>query len=148
MLANRYYEITCRQSLVVLNPEGDICMKVIRIIFSLLPIPFLFHYYEYNRHLAKQEAVLLFPGFLLFMIVVGILMRKNKLPLLLTIGMLMTIISLLFGNLFIVDDGSWFKPFGRDVAIIFISIVYILGQSIVRWISRPLSTEKKGKRMD
>ncbi|MFD1609073.1 hypothetical protein [Oceanobacillus luteolus] len=113
-------------------------MKIIQIIFSLFPIPFLFHYYEYNSHLAKQEAVFLFPGFLLFIIIVGILMRKIKLSLFLAFSILMTIISLLLGNLFIVDDGSWFKPFGRDVAIIFISIVYILGQSIVRWISRPI----------
>lgn len=118
-------------------------MKANQIIFSLLPIPFLFHFYEYNSHLVKQEAVLLFPAFLLFITIVGIQLRKVKLPLFLGINILMTIISLMLGYFFIADDGSWFKPFGRDVAIIFISVVYILGQLIVRWISKPVSTDKE-----
>jgi glycogen debranching enzyme len=54
----------------------------------------------------------------------------------------MTVISLILGYFFIVDNGSWFKPFGRDVAIIFISVIYILGQLIIRWISKALSTDK------
>jgi hypothetical protein len=118
-------------------------MKANQIILSLLPIPFLFHFYEYNSHLVKQEAVLLFPAFLLFIIIVGIQLRKVKLPLFLGINILMTIISLMLGYFFIADDGSWFKPFGRDVAIIFISVVYILGQLIVRWISKAVSTDKE-----
>jgi len=38
------------------------------------------------------------------------------------------------------DDGSWFKPFGRDFAIIFVSVVYILGQLIIRGISKAIFT--------
>ncbi|WP_458413259.1 hypothetical protein ACNQFZ_21200 [Schinkia sp. CFF1] len=118
-------------------------MKANQIILSLLPIPFLFHFYEYNSHLVKKEAVLLFPAFLLFIIIVGIQLRKVKLLLFLGINILMTIISLLLGYFLIADDGSWFKPFGRDVAIIFISVVYILGQLIIRWISKAVTTDKE-----
>ncbi len=52
----------------------------------------------------------------------------------------MTVIYLLLGYFFIVDDGSWFKPFGRDFAIIFISIVYMLGQLIIRGTTRGIGT--------
>lgn len=117
-------------------------MKANQIILSLLPIPFLFHFYEYNSHLVKQEPVFLFPAFLLFIILVGIQLRKVQLPLFFGINILMTIISMLLGYFFIEDDGSWFKPFGRDVAIIFISVVYILGQIIVRSISKAVLSNK------
>jgi peptidoglycan/LPS O-acetylase OafA/YrhL len=117
-------------------------MKVIQFILALLPIPFLFHFYEYNSHLERQEATLLFPLFLLFIIIVGIQLRKVRLSLFLGINIIMTVISLILGYFFIVDNGSWFKPFGRDVAIIFISVIYILGQLIIRWISKALSTDK------
>lgn len=118
-------------------------MKAYQIILSLLPIPFLFHFYEYNSHLVKQEAVLLFPAFLLFIVIVGIQLRKIKLSLFLGMNILMTILSLILGYFYIADDGSWFKPFGRDVAIIFTSVVYILGQLIVRWISKNVTTDKE-----
>lgn len=58
----------------------------------------------------------------------------------------MTVISLIFGYYLIVDDGGWFKPFGRDGAIIFISIIYILGQLIVREVSKQVHTNRHRKR--
>ena len=117
-------------------------MRVIQITLALLPIPFLFHFYEYNSHLEKQEAILLFPTFLLFIIIVGIQLRKVKLPILFGMNIIMTVISLILGYFFIVDDGSWFKPFGRDIAIILTSVIYILGQLIIRWIGKAVSTDK------
>jgi len=105
-------------------------------ILSLFPVPFLFHFYEYNSHLARQHADFLFPIFLVFIIVVGISSRNIKLPLFFGLNFIMTVISLIFGYFFIVDDGGWFKPFGRDAAIIFVSIIYILGQLIIRVFSK------------
>jgi hypothetical protein len=118
-------------------------MKVIQIIFALLPIPFLFHFYEYNSHLERQDATPLFPLFLLFIIIVGIQLRKIGLSYFLGINIIMIVISLILGYFFIVDDRSWFKPFGRDISIIFISVIYILGQLIIRWISKALSTDQE-----
>lgn len=106
-------------------------MKVlITIILLVFPVPFLFHFYEYNSYLARQDAFFLLPVFLLLIIVVGITSRNIKLPLFFGVNFIMTVISLLFGYFLIVDDGSWFKPFGRNVAIIFISIIYILAMLI------------------
>ena len=115
-------------------------MNFIKIILSLIPVPFLFHFYEYNYYNLKgHDAGFLFPVFLLFIIVVGVTSRNIKLPLFFGVNFIMTVISLLFGYFLIVDDGSWFKPFGRDFAIIFFSVVYVLGQLIIRGIIRGLS---------
>ena len=116
---------------------------LIKNILSLFPVPFFFHFYEYNSHLARQDAVFLLPVFLLFIIVLGITSRNIKLPLFFGVNFIMTVISLIFGYFLIVDDGSWFKPFGRDVAIIFISIIYVLGQLIIRGISKAILIDKE-----
>ncbi|WP_176400107.1 hypothetical protein [Ureibacillus sinduriensis] len=117
-------------------------MKAIHLVLSLLPIPFLFHLYEFNSHLARQEPFLLAPAFIFVMIVVGLQMRKVKLSLFFPASILMTFFSLALGHFFIEDDGSWFKPFGRNVAIILIAIVYIFGQLFLRGISKMISTAK------
>lgn len=118
-------------------------MRINQIILSFLPIPFLFHFYEYNSHLARQEPVLLFPAFLLFIILVGTQLRNVKFPLFLGMNILMMMFSLILGYLFIEDDGSWFKPFGRDVAIIFVSVVYVAGQFIVKTFSKAVTRSKE-----
>ncbi|MGY3189024.1 hypothetical protein [Lysinibacillus sp. TE18511] len=122
-------------------------MKIfIRSILSLFPVPFLFHYYEYNSHLARQHADFLFPVFLVLIIVVGISSRNIKFPLFFGLNFIMTVISLIFGYFFIVDDGGWFKPFGRDAAIIFVSIIYILGQLIIRLFSKQGHTNSQSNK--
>lgn len=109
--------------------------KFIMSIFPLFPVPFFFHLYEYNSHLARQDANFLLPGFLLFIIAAGIVSRNLTFPFFFGLNIIMSVLSLILGHFFIVDDGGWFKPFGRDAAIIFVSIIYILGQLIIRAIS-------------
>ncbi len=112
-------------------------------VLSLLPVPFLFHLYEYNSHLARQDAVFLFPVLLLFIMVVGISSRNIKFPLFLGLNIIMSVISLIFGSFFIFDEGTWFIPFGRDTAIIFVSVIYILGQLIIRMFSNTVYTNRQ-----
>ncbi|WP_462405238.1 hypothetical protein [Gracilibacillus sp. Marseille-QA3620] len=115
-------------------------MKFIKIILSLIPVPFLFHFYEYNYcHLKGYDSALLFPVFIIFIIVVGVTSRNIKLPLFFGVNFIITVISLLLGYFFIVNDVSWFKPVTRDFAIIFVSVVYILGQLIIRGFIRGMS---------
>ena len=116
--------------------------RMIITILSLFPVPFLFHFYEYNCHLARQDADFLFPVFLLFTIVVGIISRNRKMSLFFSLNFVMTILSLVFGYFLIADDGGWFKPVGRDGAIIFVSIIYIVGQLIIRELSKFILTDK------
>ncbi|SCX85619.1 hypothetical protein SAMN02787081_00303 [Lysinibacillus fusiformis] len=120
--------------------------RFIKSILSLFPVPFLFHFYEFNCHLARQQADFLFQVFLVFIIVVGISSRNIKLPLFIGLNFIMTVISLIFGYFFIDDDGGWFKPFGRDAAIVFVSIIYILGQLIIRLFSRLVHTNSRSNK--
>ena len=48
----------------------------------------------------------------------------------------MTALSLMLGHFFIDDDGILFKTFVRDLAIIFVSFFYVLGQLIIRGIRK------------
>ncbi|MDN4494352.1 hypothetical protein [Ureibacillus aquaedulcis] len=111
-------------------------MKAFQLVLSLLPIPFLFHLYEYNSHLARQDPVFLAPAFIFMILLGGIVMRKVKISLFFGVSILMTFISLGLGHLFIEDDGSWFKPFGRDAAVIWVAAIYIVGQLAIRGVSK------------
>ena len=37
-------------------------------------------------------------------------------------------ISLLLAHFLIEDNGAWFKPFGRDAAVVFIALATVIGQ--------------------
>ena len=111
-------------------------MHLIKIILSIIPVPFFFHFYEYNSHLDRQDADLLLPVFLLLIVVAGITSRDFKFPVFFGVNFIMIVLSLLFGSFSIADNGSWFTPFGRDFAIIFISVIYIFGQLVIRGISK------------
>ena len=93
--------------------------------------------------MTRQEPVFLFPGFLLFIIIVGLQLRKVKLLRIFLSVIFMTILSLLLSYFFISDDGGWFKPFGRDTVVLGTSVIYILGQIIVISISNWKTTGKK-----
>lgn len=118
-------------------------MKVLRYILMLLPVPFLFHFYEYNQHLAKKEPVLLFPFFLFLIMIVGYQLRKVRFTLFIVINLTVTIFSLVLGFILLKDDGTWFKPFGRDIAIVFTSLIYMIGLLFVRWMSKASSSKKR-----
>lgn len=66
-----------------------------------------------------------------------------RLPVFFGINIVMMFISLALGYFFIVNDGGWFKPFGRDFAIIFMSVIYVLGQLLIRGVSKWLFTVKE-----
>ena len=77
---------------------------------------------------------MLLQVFLVSIILIGIITRKMTLPAFFWINLVMIIISLVLGHLFIADDRSWFRPFGRDAAILYVSLIYVTGQLIVRGI--------------
>lgn len=118
-------------------------MKKTHIILSILPLPFLLHFYDYQCHLNGTYPILLYPSLFLCMIVVGMQFKNTNVFPIFLLGIVMTIFSSVLGSFFIPDDGAWFKPFGRDVAIIITAITYLFGQFVVRWIRRGSPSEKK-----
>lgn len=61
------------------NFIGKDFMEILWLIVTLIPVPFLFHYYEYGQHIKHEEATFLLPSAILFVIVAGLLSRNVKL---------------------------------------------------------------------
>lgn len=115
-------------------------MKIAWLILSLIPAPFLFHYYEYGQYMKREEASFLLAGSILYVIVAGILSSKVKLRYIFLVNIINGVLSVLLASYYITDDGGWFKPIGRDGAVIFIAFIFFIGQLFVRLISRKKKT--------
>ena len=84
-------------------------MKILWLIVSLIPVSFLFHYYEYGQHIKREEATFLFVGFILFILVTSLLSRDIKLRYVFLVNIVTGIGSLLLASNFI-DDGGCLNP--------------------------------------
>lgn len=106
------------------------------LILSLLPAPFLFHYYEYGQHFKQESATFLFWLSVLYVVVTGLLSGQVKIRYILFVHVLTGILSVYLATCFILDDGGWFAPVGRNGAVVFAAIVSLIGQLIVRVLTR------------
>lgn len=114
-------------------------MKILWIVVTLIPTPFLFHYFEYElRNNLGNYSTFLVVGILLFVILNGILSADVKMRYVLGINLITAVLSLFLASVFIANDGGWFEPLGRDTVIVITSIVYVIGQLFVRAISRAM----------
>jgi hypothetical protein len=115
-------------------------MKYLNYIVLLIPVPFLFHYYEYGQHLKHQDAPFLFIGFLFFMFLSVITSKNIKFIPLFILTIIQTLISLYLASRFIENDTYWFKPFDRDKVVLLTSVAYFLGQliikAIIKWVKQ------------
>ena len=107
-------------------------MKYVYYVVSLIPVAFLFHFYEYGQYLKREPATFLGFAFILYIGITGILSVNYKKRYILLMQTIACSISLLLAHFFIEDNGAWFKPFGRDVAVVFIALVTISGQLLLR----------------
>ena len=107
-------------------------MKYVYYIVSLIPVAFLFHFYEYGQYLRKEPATLLGFTWILYIGITGVLSINHKKRYVLLMQIIACGISLLLARFLIEDNDAWFKPFGRDVAVVFIAIVTVSGQLLLR----------------
>lgn len=121
-------------------------MRIFWLIISLVPAAFLFHFYEYGQHIQREEATFLLQGSILFVLVAGILAGSVKLRYVFLVNIITAVLSVFLASYFIADDGGWFKPVGRDIAVIFCSVVFLIGQLFVRLFSRRFFIGKKSAR--
>lgn len=116
-------------------------MKYLNYIILLIPVPFLFHFYEYGQHLKHQNAPFLFVGFLFFVTLAAITTRNMNFLKIFLLSIVQSLISLYLATKFIENDTYWFKPFDRDKVILITSFIYFLGQllarAILKWIKKP-----------
>jgi hypothetical protein len=112
-------------------------MKLLWFILSLIPIPFLYHFYEYVQHIKGLESspLILVPIFILT-VVIGVLSNQVEIRYVLWINILTVMMSMLLATNLIIDDGNWLKPEGIDRAVVFASLLCLLGQLSVRFICR------------
>jgi hypothetical protein len=102
---------------------------------SLIPLPFLFHFYEISHF--PNRASFLFLGTLLFVIFAGLLSTKIKFHFIILTNIMTILVSVVLGTQFITPpNGSWFNPFGMNFAVIFTGIVILIGVLIIRFVYR------------
>ncbi|GMB07980.1 hypothetical protein [Thermolongibacillus altinsuensis] len=75
-------------------------------------------------------------GFLLAIILAGVAATQVKIILVFLINLITMIFSLFLAASFIPNDPYWFTVVGRNGAVVFIAIIYLIGQLLVRWIVR------------
>lgn len=117
-------------------------MKLWWIIVSLIPVPFLFHFLEYNQRFVEGDSTLLLPAFIILILLTGFLAKSIKLHTLLFVNGVVAVLSILLAMNFIPNDTSWFKPLNRNQVMIFTIGLYIIGQLLVRWSVRALDNKK------
>lgn len=114
-------------------------MKSLWLVFTLLPAPFLFHFYEYGQHVKQEDAPLLLIGSVVYIIVAGALAQNVSIRSVLFANILAGILSVLLAMYFIPNDGGWFKPFHRDVVMMLTVMPFLIGQLIVRLLVNKLT---------
>ncbi|NMH73578.1 hypothetical protein HF078_10865 [Bacillus sp. RO2] len=101
------------------------------IVVSLIPMPFLFHYYEISQH--PERADFLFIGILLFAGLVGFLSLKVKVGLIILVNLITIIVSVWLGTAFITPPNEgWFKPIGMNFAIVLTGVVLVVVVLVLR----------------
>lgn len=113
-------------------------LQVLWFVLSLIPAAFLFHYWEYGQHLT---GVYLSLTTILFVLIVGLLSVLIKNQYMILINTLAMVLSITLASNFIVDDG-WFKPVGRDLAIVFTAFAFLIGQLIVKLVAKRVLTDE------
>lgn len=115
--------------------RGGVFIRHLWIVVSLIPVPFLFHYYEIYQY--PEQANFLFIGTLLFAGVVGFLTMKVKVPFIILVNFITIIASVLLGAVFITPpNGSWFSPIGMEAAIVLTGVLFVVVVLIFRSVFR------------
>ncbi|PIC68227.1 hypothetical protein CSV71_04795 [Sporosarcina sp. P21c] len=111
-------------------------LNIVWLVMSLIPAPFLFHFYEYGQYMKREDATYLLVVSILYIVITGILSSIIKVRYILLMNIIIAIVSLILAMNFISDDGGWFKPFGRDVVILLTAIPVFIGQLLIRTIAK------------
>ena len=93
----------------------------------------------------REEASFLLIGSLLYVLVAGFLSLSVKLRTVFLLNGLSMLCSLILASYFIVDDGGWFKPVGRDGAVLFAAVICLVGQLFVRAITKQMMRDQLQK---
>lgn len=113
-------------------------MKLVWFILAFIPTPFLFHFFEYGYHVKRKESAFLLLTIMLIVFITGALSGRIKIRYIILVNVITGILSLLLSIYIIPDDGSWFKPLGRDLVILITAIGFFIVQLMIRLLTRLL----------
>ncbi|MBT2214687.1 hypothetical protein KK120_02490 [Virgibacillus dakarensis] len=116
-------------------------LGILWLIMTLIPAPFLFHFYEYGQYVKREDAPFLTLTSVLFVLIVGFLSGLIRIRYVVLVNILVAILSVVLASNFIPDD-VWFAPVGRNVAVILTAIVFLIGQLLVRAFSKHYFAKK------
>ncbi|OOE04580.1 hypothetical protein BO219_04050 [Anoxybacillus kestanbolensis] len=108
--------------------------KALLFAFFLIPVPFIFHFYEYGRYMERKGAPFLLFGFLLAILLGGVIAVKINILLVSLLNSINLVLSLVLATVFIPDNPSWFTVVGRNGAVVFIWSIYLAGQMFIKGI--------------
>ncbi|WP_088049414.1 hypothetical protein [Virgibacillus dakarensis] len=116
-------------------------LGILWLIMTLIPAPFLFHFYEYGQYVKREDAPFLTLTSVLFVLIVGFLSGLIRIRYVVLVNILVAILSVVLALNFL-PDNAWFAPVGRNVAVILTAIVFLIGQLLVRAFSKHYFTKK------
>ncbi|GGB38844.1 hypothetical protein GCM10011409_15440 [Lentibacillus populi] len=116
-------------------------LGILWLIMTLIPAPFLFHFYEYGQYVKRKDAPFLTLTSVLFVLIVGFLSGLIRNRYVVLVNILVAILSVVLALNFL-PDNAWFAPVGRNVAVILTAIVFLIGQLLVRAFSKHYFTKK------
>ncbi|MTW87416.1 hypothetical protein F3157_17425 [Virgibacillus dakarensis] len=116
-------------------------LGILWLIMTLIPAPFLFHFYEYGQYVKREDAPFLTLTSVLFVLIVGFLSGLIRIRYVVLVNILVAILSVVLALNFL-PDNAWFAPVGRNVAVILTAIVFLIGQLLVRAFSKHYFAKK------
>lgn len=108
-------------------------MKVLWFLLSIIPVSFFFVYIEYATRISQVGFFIALFISLIFVGILGFLSKEIKFLYVLLLGMVACVFSLILSSEFIPNDG-YFVIIGRDGYILFVSLMFLLGVVVARFI--------------
>ncbi|MGY4690856.1 hypothetical protein [Salibacterium sp. K-3] len=118
-------------------------LNITGLVLAAVPASFLFHIYEYTQHVRQDDAVLLMPAAVIYILLTGGASAYADLRRVLLLLVLGGGLSLLLAGAAIPDDGSWFKPFGRNLMVGGTAVIFLSAVLVIRFLIRSAAARRR-----
>lgn len=116
-------------------------MKLVWFLLSIIPVSFFFVYAEYATRTNQAGFFITLLIALMFVGTLGFLSKEMKFLYVFFMSVVSSILSFILSSKFIPNDG-YFAIIGRDGYILFISLLFLLGVLVARFIFQARMHEK------
>lgn len=108
-------------------------MKLLWVLLSIIPVSFFFVYIEYVTRTNQIGFFIILLISLIFVGILSFLSKEMKFLYVFLMSVFSSILSFILSSKFIPNDG-YFVIIGRDGYILFISLLFLLGVLVARFI--------------